>query len=170
MKRSIKIGSRTLPVWLFAAILVIAAVVAASVIFAAVHIGYRITPGVTEPPSMTPNPLNLDLGDIPSGSSGSREFIDAAVLDLTVSYEITFTLDLTTVGDFDTFTVSIYLYVQGETVYTYFFYLENIEYWNYSSKIVDTGTYDVRVEISYTAVSVTSETTGSVKVDVSYPG
>ena len=156
--------------WLLLAVVLTIAVVAAAVIFGTIDIGYRITPTEAEAPTMTPNPLSLDLGTIPSGSSGDVDFGKAATLDLQVGYEITCTLDLATVGDFTTFEVYVYLYITGETFWKYYFYFENTEYWNYDSKIVDAGTYDVQVKIAYTAVSVTSETTGTVKVDVSYPG
>ena len=168
MKKSIRIGTRTIPVWLFIAV-GIAAVAVASAIIGTIYIGYRITPTV-EAPTMTPGTLNLDLGTIPSGSTGTKDFGKVATLDLPAGYEITFTLDTATVPDFITFSVSVYLYKPGETYWTYYFYFSKIEFSNYDSEIVDTGTYDVRVEISYTAMSVTVETTGTVKIEVSYPG
>ena len=170
MKWSIRIGSRTVPLWLLLVAVSIAAVFAASVMFGAIDIGYKITPTGAEAPSMDPNPLNLDLGTIPSGSSGTPEFSKVATLTVPVSYEITFTLDTATAADFATFDVYVYLYRPGETVWAYYFYFENSDYWNYDSEIVDAGTYDVTVEIGYTADTVTSETTGTVKIDGSFPG
>ena len=170
MKRLIRIGSRTVPLWLLLAAVSVAAVFAASVLFGVVDIGYKITPTGPEAPTMNPNPLSLELGSIPSGSSGTIEFTNVATLDLPVGYEITFTLDTTTASDFDTFDVDVYLYKSGETYYSYWFWFFESPYANYDSEIVDAGTYDVTVEIEYTAVSVTSETTGTVKIDVSFPG
>ena len=170
MKRLIRIGSRTVPLWLLLAAVSIAAVFAASVLFGVVDIGYKITPTSEEAPTMTPSPLSLDLGTIPSGSSDVVEFTNVATLDLPVGYEITFTLDLATTGDFTTFDVHVYLYRPGETVSAYFFFLQNSDYWNDASEVVEAGTYDVHVEITYTADSVTEETTGTVKIEVSFPG
>ena len=170
MKWLIRIGSRTVPLWLLLVAVSIAAVFAASVMFGVVDIGYKITPTAADAPTFNPDPLSLDLGTIPSGSSGTPEFSNVATLTLPVSYEITFTLDLATTGDFNTFDVSVDLYRPGETYSAYHFFLQNSQYWNYRSKVVEAGTYDVTVEITYTAVSVTSETTGTVKIDVSFPG
>ena len=119
---------------------------------------------------MTPNPLSLDLGSIPSGSSGTVDFGKVATLDLPAGYEITCTLDTATVPDFSTFEVHVYLYKSGESYWTYSFWFFESPYANYDSKIVEAGTYDVSVKIEYTAVSVTSETTGTAKIDVSFPG
>ena len=170
MKLSIKIGSKTIPLWLLLAVCLGVTVFAASVMFGVVDIGYKITPTSEDAPTMTPSPLSLDLGSIPSGSSGTPEFSNVATLTLPVSYEITFTLDLTTIGDFTTFNVNVRLYVPGETIYSYWFSLYDMEYLNDASEIVDAGTYEVHVEVTYTAVSVTAETIGTVKIDVSYPG
>ena len=159
-----------MPLWLLLIVSSIVAVLAASVIFGVVDIGYKITPTGPEAPSMDPNPLNLDLGTIPSGSSGTPEFSKVATLTVPVTYEITFTLDTATASDFTTFDVHVYLYKPGETYWTYSFYFIRSDIFYYDSEIVDAGTYDVTVEIGYTAVTVASETTGTVKIDVSFPG
>ena len=119
---------------------------------------------------MTPDPLSLDLGTIPSGSSGDVDFGKVATLDLPAGYEVTFTLDLTTTADFGTFNVAVDIYEHGAVIPTYWIYLQNNEFWNSESQILSAGSYDVQVSISYTATSVAVETTGTVKVDVSYPG
>ena len=159
-----------MPLWLLLIVSSIVAVLAASVIFGVVDIGYRITPTGSEAPSMDPNPLNLDLGTIPSGSSGIKDFEKVATLNLPVGYEITFTLDLATTGDFSTFDVNINIYEPEVAMASLYLYLQNIEYWNSDSGILDAGTYDVHVKITYTADSVSEETTGTVKIDVSFPG
>ena len=159
-----------MPLWLLLVAVSVAAVFAVSVIFGVVDIGYKITPTGEDAPTMNPSTLSLDLGTIPSGSSGTVDFGKVATLDLPVGYEITFTLDLTTTEDFNTFDVNIFLYVPGETVASDWIYLKNSQLWNSDSEIVDTGSYDVQVEITYTANSVTAETIGTVKIDVSFPG
>ena len=159
-----------MPLWLLLIVSSIVAVFAASVIFGAVDIGYRITPTGPEAPTMTPDPLTLDLGDIPSGSSDVKDFGKVATLDLPSGYEITFTLDLGTTGDFTTFDVDIVIYVAGELYASHWIYLQNLEFWNSDSEILGAGSYDVQVEVTYTAVTVTSETTGTLKIDVSFPG
>lgn len=170
MKRLVKLGSRLVPLWLLLVVVLTIAVVVAAVIIGTIDIGYKITPTPAESPTMTPNPLNLDLGTIPSGSSDDVDFGKVATLDLPAGYEITFTLDLTTTTDFSTFDVDIVIYVAGEPYASYWIYLYNNELFNSDSRIIDAGSYDVQVSITYTANSVAVETTGTVKVDVSYPG
>lgn len=170
MKWLIRIGSRTVPLWLLLIVSLIISVFAASVIFGVVDIGYRITLPGADVPTLTPGVISLNLGDIPSGSFGSKDFDNVATLEMPAGYEITFTLDLATVGDFDSFDVYVYLYRPGETIYAYSFMFWKSEYYNYDSRTVSEGTYDVYVEVAYTAVTVTSETTGTVKIDVSFPG
>ena len=170
MKWSIRIGSRTVPLWLLLIVSSIVAVLAASVIFGVVDIGYKITPTAADAPTMNPDTLNLDLGTIPSGSSDIVDFGKVATLDLPAGYEITCTLDTATVPDFSTFEVHVYLYKSGESYWTYSFWFWKSTLGNDASVIVKAGTYDVSVKVKYTAVSVTSETTGTVKIDVSFPG
>ena len=170
MRKTVKIGSRTLPVWLLIAIIVGVAIVTASVIIGTTRIGYIITPTPPAAPTFSPNPLSLDLGTLPSGSSGTIDFGKKATLDLPAGYEITFTLDLTTTGDFTTFGVDITIYETGSSYASYWIYLYDYEPFNYDSEIISSGTYDVQIEVEYTAMSVTYETTGTVDIDVSYPG
>jgi hypothetical protein len=170
MKKALKIGGRTISVWLLIAIVVAAVVASASVIIATIQIGYKITPSGGSAPTMTPSTLNLNLGTIPSGSSGTKDFGKVATLNLPVGYEITFTFDLSTTEDFSTFDVHIYIYKTGETMYTYYLYLFKSDIFNRASVVMDAGTYDVQVKITYTAASATAEKTGNVKINVSYPG
>lgn len=170
MKNVLKIGTRTIPVWLLITVVVIAAAAAASVIIGTTYVGYKITPSAAEAPAMTPETLNLDLGSIPSGSSENKDFGKAAALNLPAGYEITFTLNLATAGDFTTFDVDIIIYKTGETVASYWLYLYNNELFYYDSRIMDAGAYDVQVKVTYTAVSVSTETTGNVEINISYPG
>ncbi len=91
-----------------------------------------------------------------------------ATLSLPVSYEITFSLDTTSVADFSSFTVDIYLYRSGESSYSYYFYIS--KYLSSDSETVSAGTYDVKVKVGYQAITVTSDRIGTVKISVSYPG
>jgi hypothetical protein len=167
----INIAGKVVPKWVIVLIAcLIIGTVAASTIFGVIQIGYKITPTPAEAPTFSPETLNLDLGTIPTGSSGEVDFGKVATLYLPVSYEITFTLDLATTDDFTTFDATIIIYEEGETYASYWIYLENNELFNSDSEVMDAGTYDVQVEITYTATSVTTETTGTVKINVSYPG
>jgi hypothetical protein len=176
MKKTFKIGSRAVSVKLLAAVLILCSIMTGGIVVAlmsigAIQIGYKITPTTTETPTLTPSTIRLDLGSIPSGSSGSKDFGKVATLYLPVGYEITVTLE----NEFDAFqgmNVHVYLYEIGATYWSYSFYVWMSEYgYNTDSQIVDAGTYDVYVTIDqYSAKSVTSEITGTVEIDISYPG
>ena len=172
MRKTVKIRGRDIPVVLLVVLTVCSGigVTAALVSMGVIQVGYKITPTAAEAPTMTPSSLSLDLGSIPSGSSGIQEFSDVATLTLPAGYEITFTLDLPSADDFTTFDVDVYLYEPGQIMWAHWFNFWKSDYFNAASQIVDAGTYDVTVEVEYTAVSVTSETTGTVTIDVSYPG
>jgi len=133
-----------------------------------IRIGYKITPSSTQAPKMTPNPINLDLGTIPSGSSGTKDFGKVGTLSLPVGYQITFTLDTSSASDFAAFSVYIYLYPSGSSYYTYSFLLTKSYPSDYET--VSAGNYDIQVKVDYMAVSVTSDRTGTVSISVSYPG
>ena len=176
MRKTINICGKALSVKLMVAVILVCSLLLTGVVIALVsigviQIGYEITPVTTEvAPTFTPSPLSLDLGSILSGSSGTKEFSKVATLTLPSSWEITFTLDLDTVGDFSDITVHVYLYKPGETYYSYSFYFYDTTYWNYDSSTVDAGTYDVTVTIDYTAETVTTATSGTAQIDISYPG
>jgi hypothetical protein len=170
MKKALRIGSRTIPVWLLIAIIVAAAVASASVIIATIQIGYKITPSGGSAATMTPSTLNLDLGTIPSGSSGTKDFGKVATLNLPVGYEINFTLDRASAVNFPTFDANIVIYKSGDTTASYWTYLYNNDLFFYSYTILPAGSYDIHISVDYTAVPVTTETTGTVKIGVSYPG
>ena len=172
MRKTVRIRGRDIPVVLLVIVIVCSGigVTAALMSIGVIQVGYKITPTGAEAPTMTPGTLSLDLGSIPSGSSGIKEFSKVATLDLPVAYEITFTLDTTTVSNFNTFDVAVDLYDASTGYWEYSFYFYGTKLWNYDSEIVEAGTYDLTVKVEYTAVSVTSETTGTVLIDVSYPG
>ena len=172
MRKTLNIRGRDVSVKLLAALIVcsLIGVTAALVSIGTIDVSYIITPTTSQAASLDPNPLSLDLGSIPSGSTGSKDFGKVATLSLSDGYEITFTLDTTTVTDFTSFSVYVYLHELGTTSYSYTFYFTESPYWNSDTWTVAAGDYDVEVEISYTAGSVTSETAGTVTIDVSYPG
>ena len=172
MRKTLKIRGRDVSVKLLAALIVcsLIGVTAALASIGTIQIGYTITPTAADAPTMTSNPLSLDLGSIPSGSSGTKEFSKVADLTLPAGYEITFTLDMDSASDFSTFDVYVYLYESGETYFSHSFLLLKTTYWNSDSEVVSTGTYDVTVKITYTAETVTTTSSGTVTIDVSYPG
>ena len=162
---------KVIPKWVLALITVlsITSTVVALELFSQYKISYVIQPAV-ETPTLTPNPVMLDLGNIPSGSTGEKDFGNTATLSLPAGYEITFELDTATVDDFDSFTTSITIYEAGTTNYIGCVTLG--EDWPPSSdsRILDAGEYDLYIEISYTAKSVTTETSGEVIINISWPG
>lgn len=92
-----------------------------------------------------------------------------ATLNVPVGYEITFSLDSSSAQHFDTFDVTIVAYKQGETTGSYWWYFYKGVFYTWSN-VVAAGTYDIQVKVTYTAMTMTSETTGTVKIDISYPG
>ena len=172
MRRNVRIRGRAVPVLLLVTVIVCSGVgvTAALMSMGVIQLGYRITSTSAEAPTMMPSPLSLDLGSIPSGSSGIKEFSDVATVTLPVGYELTFTLDTTTITDFTAFDVVVEFWRPGDLLPAHLFHLSEKSYWNEASDIVDAGTYNVAVKVEYTAVIVTSETTGTVTIDVSYPG
>ena len=175
MNGTIRIGAKKISMKLIVALIIgliaTVGVVIALVSIGTVNIGYVISPSTGQTPTLTPSVINLDLGTIPSGSSGSKDFGKVATLYLPVAYEITVTLE----NEFDAFdgmNVHVYLYEQGSSTWSYSFYVWMSNYGgNTASQIVDAGTYDVYVTIDqYTAKSVTSEISGTVQITISYPG
>jgi len=165
----VRIGKKVIPTWILALILgaIIGSVVTATIIFSQFKIGYEIQPA-TESPTLSPNPVMLDLGTIPSGSTGSKDFGNTSRLSLPAGYEITFELDTTTTDDFSSFTVHIYIYEGGTTTYKGGVYLSKSFSSDYYT--LDAGDYDLHVEIDYTAKSVTSTTSGEVAIKLLWPG
>jgi len=130
-----------------------------------INVGYKITP-TAQPPTMTPSSVSLDLGTIPSGSSGAKDFGKVATLNLPAGYEITFTLDRDSASDFPTFDVTIEIYEGGTRVATVYLHLYDYE----RSVNLAAGTYDIYISVEYQAVSVTADTSGTVTINISYPG
>ena len=144
-------------------------VVSALIQIGSINVGYKITP-IAQPPTITPSTVSLNLGDIPSGSSGEKDFGKVATLYLPYSCEITFALDRESASDFSKFEVTIKIFKKGEEFPTTSVYLSNT-YWDYeSSKEIDAGTYDIYISVKYKATWVATETTGTVTITISYPG
>ena len=120
-------------------------IVFAAVNFGCIEISYEVTPAV-EAPSLSPNPIVLDLGSIPSGSTGSRDFGVVSVLSLPAGYEITFSLDTSCAEDFESLAVHIYLYENSK--YVDYAYL-TLSFPN-DSIMLNAGDYDLSVKIEYT--------------------
>jgi len=166
--KAVQIRGKTVSVWILCLIAaLIGAAVAASVMFGEYLITYKITP-VAQAPTLTPNPVNLDLGEIVSGSSGEKDFGKTATLSLPASWDITFSLNTTTLDDFESFEVTIAIYWAGTDDIVGYLYL--YDYSPSRSRSLVAGDYDLYMEIEYTAKSVTSTTTGTVKITISYPG
>jgi|GEM_PF-2064698 len=157
-----KISSKSVVAML--TILMIVGVAVALVLIGKVEIGYRILPG----PTFSPDVVSLDLGAIPSGSSGTKDFGSVATLQLAADYEITFELDLNTTQDFEVFNVTIELFKSGEDSASYVFNLINTDTGFRESKVVSAGTYDVYIKVTYTVKEVTAEKSGTVKIYVYY--
>jgi len=132
-----------------------------------INVGYKITP-TAQPPIMTPSSVSLDLGTIPSGSSGTKDFGKVATLNLPAGYEITFALDRDSASDFPTFDVTIEIFEGGTRVATV--YLQNDLLYYEKSVNLAAGTYDIYISVEYQAVSVTADTSGTVTINISYPG
>jgi len=169
MRKHITLRGREVPIALLVILVVSLAVtvVAALMSFGLIQIGYKITPSGAEAPTLTPSPLSLDFGEIPSGSSGTRDFGKVATLVAPVGYKITFSLDVSSAQHFTTFDVHMIAYEQGETVGSYWWIFHK-GLISYAYNVVEAGTYDIQVEVTYSAITVTSETPGTVKIDASY--
>lgn len=139
-------------------------VVVAATTLGLINIRYRIT----QPPALMPSTINLDLGDIPSGSTGDISFGKVATLNLTASYKITFTLDPATLRDFDGFEVWVDLYEHGGTKAIYSFYIRKDTIGYEDSKVVNAGAYEVHIRVKYTAAVVSAERMGNIRISVSY--
>lgn len=134
-------------------------------IFGQIMMSYRIMPAA-EAPSLKPNPIELDLGTIPSGSTGLRDFEKVGTLTSPAGYKITFELNTTTAEDFEVLEVTIRFYKEG--VYVGYVGL-SLEFPS-DSITLDSGIYDLHIEVKYTAKSLTSERTGTIIVYAMWPG
>jgi len=84
------------------------------------------------------------------------------------NYEVTFELDSTSIQDFTDFTVKIEVreYSTGEHVTTLYLY----DWYPSDSYTFNEGVYNFYITVDYTAKSVTSTTSGTMNISVSFPG
>ena len=128
-----------------------------------VKLGYKIA----GPPSMSPNEVVLDVGTIPSGASGVKDFGEVAKLDLPAEYEVTFSLDLESVKSFSMFNVIIKIYDE-RGVQVASLSISNDPQACEASVKLPAGTYSLYLEVEYQAQYVSEEVTGTVIIYVSY--
>jgi len=133
--------------------------------FGAIQIGYNVVPS-TQAPTLNPNPIQVSLGDVVSGSTGSKDFGKVGTLSLPTGYAITFELDTSTVKDhFDSFTAYIHVYRDGSLVGSFSLSLTSPSY----SVTLDPGSYDLHLKVSYTAKSVSFAVSGTATITLKYP-
>ncbi len=152
-------------VW--AAILLVAALTV-GVVYAATQVGWvKLGYKVAGPPSMSPGEVALDLGTIPSGASGVRDFGKVAELDLPAEYELKFSLDLESVEGFEKLTVTVEIYDEGGSQVA-LLTLSNDPQACEASVELQAGTYTLHLKVEYQAQYVSEEVTGKVIIYVSY--
>lgn len=166
MKKSIRIGKKTVSIWILTVVLAfIAGIVAASII-ARIDISYIIKPfiepEISESLSFEPNPLDLDLGTITAVLEDWKKFDAVSTLTIPETYEITATLDSSTTSDFDYLVVKFWFNSQ-EIDYTTTVLVSKSDFSETASLYA--GTYDVDVAVTYRAKNVTS--TGTIVVTLS---
>ena len=163
----IAIGKKTIPVWILLVIGILTGVVIALTVFGTMQISYRIVPS-TQAPSLNPNPISVNLGDIVSGSTGSKDFGKVGTMSLPTGYSITAEIDVSSVqNDFSSFYLYIDVYEAGTTNYVGDFYLSL--YTTSDSLTLDPGDYDLYLRVYYTANSVSTTVSGAVTITFKYP-
>ena len=146
---------------------ILTGVVIALTVFGTMQISYRIVPS-TQAPSLNPNPISVNLGDIVSGSTGSKDFGKVGTMSLPTGYSITAEIDVSSVqNDFSSFYLYINVYEAGTTNYVGDFYLSL--YTTSDSLTLDPGDYDLYLRVYYTANSVSTTVSGTVTITFKYP-
>lgn len=163
----IAIGKKTIPVWILLVIGILTGVVIALTVFGTIQISYRIVPS-TQAPSLNPNPISVNLGDIVSGSTGSKDFGKVGTMSLPTGYSIIAEIDVSSVqDDFSSFYLYIDVYEAGTTNYVGDFYLSL--YTTSDSLTLNPGDYDLYLRVYYTANSVSTTVSGTVTITFKYP-
>ena len=163
----IAIGKKTIPVWILLVIGILTGVVIALTVFGTMQISYRIVPS-TQAPSLNPNPISVNLGDIVSGSTESKDFGKVGTMSLPTGYSITAEIDISSVqNDFSSFYLYIDVYEAGTTNYVGNFYLSL--YTTSDSLTLGPGDYDLYLRVYYTANSVSTTVSGTVTITFKYP-
>ena len=163
--KSITIGKKAILWVIVLSIIVGTAIATATYLVGEFKIGYRIEPITSEAVTLNPNPISLDLGTLPSGSTGTIDFGNSCRLSLSAGYDIGFELDVTTISDFSSFQVWVRVYDAGTTHYN-ILYLDSIM--NPRWITLDAGDYDMHIEIEYDAEHVTEVKAGEIKISISY--
>jgi len=159
----VTIGKKAIPLWVILIICVMVGVVVALTAFGTMQISYRITPS-TQAPTLNPNPIQVNLGDIVSGSTGSKDFGKVGTMSLPVDYTIIFELDTSTIQNhFNYFYVYIDIYKDTSYVYSL-----SLTYTS-TSVTFSSGSYDLYLEVSYTAKSIPSAVSGTAVITLKYP-
>jgi len=163
--RYITIGKRAVPLWVILIICVMIGVVVALTAFGTMQISYRVVPS-TQAPTLTPNPIQVNLGDIVSGSTGSKDFGKVGTMSLPVGYTITFELDTSTIQNhFNYFYAYIDIYKDTSYVYSLILSLT----YTSTSVTLSSGSYDLYLKVSYTAKSISSTVSGTAVITLKYP-
>ncbi|MEM2536873.1 MAG: hypothetical protein QXK29_01850 [Candidatus Bathyarchaeia archaeon] len=153
--------------WVIIVVCLLIGIVVALTSFGTIQIGYRIAPSM-QPPTLTPNPIQVNLGDIVSGSTGSKDFGKVGTMSLPTGYSITAELDVSTIQNhFSTFYLYIDIYKAGTNTYVGSFYLSLT--WISDSETLDSGSYDLYLKVYYTAKSVLSTVSGTATITLKYP-
>ena len=163
----ITIGGKGIPLWVLLVAGALVGVVIALVAFGTMQIGYKVVPS-TQAPSLSPNPISVTLGDIVSGSTGSKDFGKVGTISLPTGYSITAELDSSTImSHFSTFYLYIDVYEADTTNWVGDFYLSL--YLPSDSLTLDPGDYDLYLRVYYTAESVSSTVSGTATITFNYP-
>jgi len=150
------------------AAVLLAAALTVGVVYAAMQVGWvKLGYKVAGPPSLSPSEVALDLGTIPSGASGVRDFGEVAKLDLPAEYELKFSLDLESVKSFEKLTVTVEIYDEGGTQVALLTLSDDPQACEASVEL-QAGTYSLHLEVEYQAQYVSEEVTGTVVIYVSY--
>lgn len=120
-------------------------------------------PTISEPLTFEPDPLNLDLGTITAVLQDSEKFYSAATLTVPESYEITATLDPSSISNFDYLVVKLWFNSREIEDYTATLLVAHSVF--SASTSLYAGTYDVDVAVTYEAKNVTA--TGTIAVTLS---
>jgi hypothetical protein len=161
----VTVAKKAIPLWVILIICIIIGVVIALTAFGTMQIGYRVVPS-TQAPILSPNPISVSLGDIVSGSTGSKDFGRVGSISLPTGYSITAELDTSTIQNhFSTFYLYIDVYKGGS--YVGYFYLSLTL--TSDSLTLDSGDYDLYLKVYYTAKSVSSAVSGTATIAFKYP-
>ena len=159
----------TIPKWVIALLVVsmISGIVLALEMFGQINISYVIL-SPNESASLSPNPIQLDLGTIYSGATGIKDFGYVGEMTLPATYHVTFELDSATIQDFTYFKVSIEFRDNSTNEYVTTLRLDNSS--PSDGYTFSKGTYKLHITVNYIAKSITSTTSGTINISMSASG